>query len=67
MSKNDNPLVKITNETGPSGFIYFMAYVGAVVYFFQQQPDIWGFILALIKAVAWPAFLLYSGMRALGV
>jgi hypothetical protein len=67
MSKSDNSLVKITHEHGPSGFIFFVAYIGAVVYFFHQSPDFWGFILALIKAIVWPAFLLYGALRSLGV
>ena len=67
MSKSDNALVKITNEHGPSGFIFFVAYIGAVVYFFQQQPDFWGFILALLKAIVWPAFVLFNVLEVLGV
>ena len=67
MAKGDSSLVKITHEHGPSGFMFFVAYVGAVVYFFQLQPDFWGFILALIKAAVWPAFLLYHVLQALHV
>jgi hypothetical protein len=67
MSKSDNALVKITHDHGPSGFVLFMAYIGAVVYFFNQQPDFWGFILALIKAIVWPAFLIFHGLQALNV
>jgi hypothetical protein len=67
MSKSDHAFVKVTNEQGATGFIFFVAYIGAVVYFFQQQPDFWGFILALIKAIFWPAFLIYAGMNALHV
>lgn len=66
-SKSDNAFIKVTNQHGPSGFIFFTAYIGAVIYFFNQQPDFWGFILALIKAIFWPAFVVYSGMQALGV
>jgi hypothetical protein len=67
MSKSDNALVKITHEHGPSGFILFVAYIGAVVYFFQQSPDFWGFIMALIKAIVWPAFVLYGVLGALNI
>lgn len=67
MSKSDHALVKVTNEQGATGFIFFLTYVGAVIYFFQQQPDFWGFILAIIKAIFWPAFLIYAGMSALQV
>lgn len=66
-SKGDNQLVKITHEHGPSGFVMFVAYIGAVIYFFQQQPDFWGFILALLKAIVWPAFVLYYVLELLHV
>lgn len=67
MLKGDNKFVKITHDHGPLGFVFFVAYIGAVVYFFQQQPDFWGFILALLKAIVWPAFVLYQVLGALNV
>lgn len=67
MLKHDNQFIKVTHGQGPSGFVFFVAYVGAVVYFFNQQPDFWGFILALIKGIVWPAFLVYHGLQALQV
>jgi len=66
MAKGDNSLVKISHQHGPSGFLFFVAYIGAVVYFFQQQPDFWGFILAMLKAIVWPAFLVYHVLGFLG-
>lgn len=66
-TKTENSLVKISHEHGPLGWVFFTAYIGAVVYFFNQSPDFWGFILALLKAVVWPAFALYYGLDALGV
>lgn len=65
-SKTENSLVKINNHA-PVGATLFAAYIGAVVYFFNQSPDFWGFILAIIKAVVWPAFVVYHSMVALGV
>lgn len=67
MAKGDNSLIKVTHEHGPSGFLFFTAYIGAVVYFFQQTPDFWGFILALLKAMVWPGFVLYHVLIALKV
>ena len=67
MIKHDNQFIKITNAHGPGGFVFFVAYIGAAVYFFNQQPDFWGFILALIKAMVWPAFVVYHGLQALQV
>lgn len=67
MAKND-AFIKVVNESnGPIGWLAFVAYVGAAVYFYQLDPGFWGFFLALLKAIFWPAFLVYSGMDALGV
>ena len=66
-SKTENSLVKVTHQHGPMGGVIFAGYLGAVVYFFNQSPDVGGFFLALIKAIVWPAFLVYSGMDALNV
>lgn len=62
MGKHDKVI-----DHGQLGWIMFTAYIGAVVYFVQQDPGFWGFILALLKAAVWPAFVLYEVMRALGV
>lgn len=66
-NKGDNQLVKISHQHGPSGFVMFVAYIGAVVYFFQQQPDFGGFIMAILKAIVWPAFVLYHVLGVLHV
>jgi hypothetical protein len=57
-----NPTVKIINQHGPTGFIFFVAWVGAVVYFVQQSHGFWGFILAVLKACVWPAFVVYHAL-----
>lgn len=67
MTKSENNIVKISQNQGASGFVLFMAYIGAVAYFFGQQPDFWGLVLALIKAIVWPAFLINSAFSVLGV
>lgn len=67
MAKSDNAFIKVTNQQGMGGFVLCMSYIGAVVYFFHQTPDFWGFVLALIKAIVWPAFLIYHAFQALGV
>ena len=58
--------VKIVNQ-GPIGFIFFVAYVGAAVYFWHQASGFWEYVWALLKAVAWPAILVYHSMQAFHV
>lgn len=67
MIKNNSVPVKIINNHGPLGFVLFVAYIGAVVYFAQQSPDFWGFVLALLKGAVWPAFVLFHVLQVLHV
>ncbi len=64
MGKYDK--VKVVNES-PLGWVFFTAYIGAVVYFVNQEPGFWGFILALLKAAVWPAYVLYEVLGLLGI
>lgn len=59
--------VKVVTDSGAWGWVLFTAYIGAVVYFFLLDQTFWGFILALIKAAFWPAFVLFEVLGALGV
>ena len=68
MAKYTNErMVKVVTDSGPWAWVLFAAYIGAVIYFFQLEPTIWGFILALIKAAFWPAFVLFEVLTGLGV
>lgn len=66
MAKNEK-VVKVVNDHGPLGWVLFTAYIGAAIYFFQQNQTFWGFILALLKAAVWPAYVLYDVLKLLGV
>lgn len=54
-------------DSGQIGWVMFTAYIGAVVYFVQQDPGFWGFILALLKAAVWPAYVLYEVLSLLSI
>ena len=58
--------VKIINQHGPTGFAFFVAFIGAAVYFVQQSSGFWGFIGAILKAIVWPAIVLYHVLHLLG-
>lgn len=44
----------------PFGGAYLIAVVGAAVYFVGMTEGFWGTVLALLKALVWPAFLVYG-------
>lgn len=52
---------------GPLGVVLFIAYIGAVVYFWLQANGFWGHVWVFFKAIAWPGILVYQAMRHLGV
>lgn len=59
--------VKVVNDHGPTGYVLFMAWVGAVVYFVSQVDGFWNLVLAFLKACVWPAYLLYYILQSLNV
>lgn len=66
MIGSDKKSVKIINQA-PSGFVMFLAYIGAAIYFIQQTTGgFWEVILALLKAIVWPVFVMYHVLSLLG-
>lgn len=60
--------VKVINRGGaPSGLALFIAFWGAVVYFVQNSVGFWGFMLAVLKAMVWPAIVLHKVLVLLNV
>ncbi|HEY8109027.1 MAG TPA: hypothetical protein VIF43_03395 [Patescibacteria group bacterium] len=57
---------EIIKSNGPGGAVFFFAWIGALVYFLQQTNTFWGDVLAVLKSLIWPAYLVYEGLKALG-
>ncbi len=58
--------VEVVNGA-PWGYVLFMAYVGALVYFLERNEGFWGNILAFLQAAVWPAYALYETLTGLMV
>ena len=59
--------VRFVERTGPWGFIFLVAYIGAAIYFVAQSDgSFWGVILGLLQGIVWPAYAVYYGLGALG-
>lgn len=48
-----------------AGAIYGMAFLGALVYFIQHATTFWGGVLGFVKAVFWPAMIIYKVLEQL--
>ena len=49
--------VKVVNK-GPAGFAFFLAFVGALIYFIDKADGFWEVVLAFLQALVWPALLI---------
>ncbi len=67
MTKQEKNFIKVDKRGGPAGFTLFVAFMGAAVYFINQVDGFWNIVLAVLKAIVWPAILLYSVLQHLGV
>jgi hypothetical protein len=56
---------KIINKGGSGGALYGLGIIGAAVYYMQHAPTFWIGVLGIIKAVFWPAFVLYRVLELL--
>jgi hypothetical protein len=50
---------------GGSGALYFVGFIGAAVYYIQAATGFWGGVLGFLKALVWPAFLVYELLKFL--
>lgn len=48
------------NECKTSGTLYFLGFIGAAVYFISKATFFWMGVLGILKALVWPAFLVYQ-------
>ena len=51
---------------GTSGCIYGLGFLGALFYYVSTAPDFGTALLGVIKAILWPAFLVYGVLLFMG-
>ena len=47
------------------GAVYGIGMIGAAAYFFQSAESGWDYVLAVPKAIIWPALLVYKLLKSL--
>lgn len=50
---------------GSSGAVYGLGFIGAAVYFIQQAAGFGDGVLGLLKAIVWPAIVVYQALAIL--
>lgn len=46
--------------------VYGMGFIGAAIYYISHATGFWMGCLGFVKAIFWPAFLVYEALKALG-
>lgn len=66
MAKDSGDKTVIINKprhgahNGMFGGAYFLFFIGAAVYYIQQADTFWMGVLGFLKAIVWPALLIYK-------
>jgi len=50
-----------------AGAVYGLGLIGAAVYYISAAASFWTGVLGFLKAIVWPAFLVYEAMKSLGM
>jgi len=65
--ERENCMPKNHYRGGTSGAIYGLGFIGACVYFIGTAGTFWLGVLGFLKALVWPAFLVYAALKYLGL
>ena len=52
----------VATQSG-TGFAYFLALIGAAVFWVQQANGFGEVVVALLKSLVWPSFLVYELLK----
>ena len=53
--------IRCNNSTG--GAVYGLGFIGAAIYFISIATSFWMGVLGFLKAIVWPAFLVYEAFK----
>jgi hypothetical protein len=52
---------------GSGGAFYGLGFLGALAYYVSTATSLWAGIVGVLKAIVWPAFLVFELMKYLGM
>ena len=56
---------RAVRTTAGGNAVYGLGLIGALVFYWQQADSFGQYLLAVLKAVVWPAFLVYEAFQGL--
>lgn len=58
--------MKSDHGNGSASAVYGLGFIGAVVYYIGTATGFWMGVLGVLKAIVWPAILVYEALKTLG-
>ncbi len=61
---------KIKNKvcgSGCGGAFYGLGFIGALIYYVSTATSFWNGVLGVLKAIVWPAFLVFELLKYMGM
>ncbi len=55
----------IKNNSSGGDAVYFFGILGSLVYYIGAVDGFWNIVLAILKALVWPAFVVYDLLQFL--
>lgn len=53
-------------KAGSGGSVYGLGFIGAAFYFIGTATGFWMGMLGVLKAIVWPAILVYEALHSFG-
>ena len=50
-----------------SNAVYGLGLIGAAVYYISHATGLWMGVVGFLKAIVWPAFLVYEALKKMGM
>jgi len=49
------------------GGIYGLGFIGAAIYYISTATSFWSGVLGILKAIVWPAFVVFGALKSFGI
>ena len=62
-TEKKQPKTKVIRQGGASEAVYGLGMIGALVYYIGHSATFWLGVFGVLKAIVWPAMLVFEALR----
>lgn len=56
---------KDVQKTAPASAVYGLGFIGAAIFYISTATGFWMGVLGVLKAMVWPAFLVFEAFKSM--